>query len=84
MNCVASGTPQEDEDEASRCRAPTVSILDVRLAKTFTINGVRLEGMVDVLNALINGTVVNLSSVTCATFPARDRDSRSARAALRS
>jgi hypothetical protein len=49
-------------------RAPTVSILDVRAAKKFTIAGVRLEGMVDVFNALNAGTVVNFRTTTGATF----------------
>ena len=49
-------------------RAPTVSILDIRAAKKFSIRGVRLEGMVDVFNALNSGTVVNFSTVTGASF----------------
>jgi hypothetical protein len=49
-------------------RAPTVSIVDVRAAKKFIIKGVKLEGMVDIFNALNAGTVVNFRTTTGATF----------------
>ena len=50
-------------------RAPTVSILDFRLDKSFSFGRYgRLSGMVDIFNALNNGTVVNFATTTGANY----------------
>jgi hypothetical protein len=50
-------------------RAPTVSILDFRFDKSFTFGRYgRLTGMVDVFNALNNGTVINFVTQTGANL----------------
>ena len=50
-------------------RAPTVSILDFRFDKSFAFGRFgRLSGMVDIFNALNNGTVVNFATTTGANY----------------
>jgi hypothetical protein len=50
-------------------RAPTVSILDFRADKSFSFGRFgKVTGMVDVFNALNQGTVINFSTVTGATY----------------
>jgi len=56
-------------EEVTANRAPTVSILDFRLDKSFAFGRYgRLTGMVDVFNALNNGTVVNFATTTGTNF----------------
>jgi hypothetical protein len=50
-------------------RAPTVSIVDFRLDKGFTVGRFgRVTGMIDVFNAMNTGTVTNFRTTTGATF----------------
>jgi hypothetical protein len=50
-------------------RAPTVSILDFRVDKSFNFGRFgRVSGMVDIFNALNNGTVVNFATTTGANY----------------
>jgi hypothetical protein len=63
-----AGTESVRVEPVDANRAPTVSILDLRLAKKFNIRAVRLEGMVDVFNALNSGTVVNFRTTSGNTF----------------
>jgi hypothetical protein len=50
-------------------RAPTVSILDFRADKSFTMGRFgKVTGMVDIFNALNSGTVINFSTVTGASL----------------
>jgi hypothetical protein len=49
-------------------RAPTVSILDFRVDKSFTFGRYgRLTGMVDIFNAVNSGTVINFATTTTTT-----------------
>jgi hypothetical protein len=62
------GTQSFRVEPVTSNRAPTVSILDVRADKSFSMGRFgKLTGMVDVFNALNSGTVINFSSVTNAT-----------------
>jgi hypothetical protein len=63
-----AGTESIRVEPVDANRAPTVSIVDLRLAKKFSIRAARFEGMVDVFNALNRGTVVNFRTTTGATF----------------
>lgn len=56
-------------EEVTANRAPTVSILDFRADKSFTFGRYgRLTAMVDVFNALNNGTIVNFATTTGTNF----------------
>ena len=63
-----AGTESVRVEPVDSNRAPTVSILDLRLAKKFNIRAARFEAMVDVFNAMNSGTVVNFRTTTGATF----------------
>jgi len=63
-----AGTENVRVEPVDANRAPTVSIVDIRLAKKFVIGPTRFEAMVDVFNALNSGTVVNFRTTTGATF----------------
>lgn len=54
-----AGTENVRVEPVDANRAPTVSIVDVRLAKKFTFGPVRFDAMMDVFNALNRGTVTN-------------------------
>ena len=78
------GTQNVRVEEVTANRAPTVSILDFRVDKSFTFGKFgKVTGMVDVFNVLNTGTVTNFSTVTGATYHARHRHSRPARRPLR-
>ena len=64
----SAGTENVRVEPVDANRAPTVSIVDIRAAKKFTIRGVKLEGMVDIFNALNSGTVLNFRTTTGSTF----------------
>jgi hypothetical protein len=56
-------------EEVTANRAPTVSILDFRIDKSFTFGKFgRLTGMMDIFNALNNGTVTNFATTTGANY----------------
>jgi hypothetical protein len=62
------GTQSVRVEPVTSNRAPTVSILDFRADKSFSFGKFgRVTGMVDVFNALNQGTVINFSTVTSAT-----------------
>jgi hypothetical protein len=62
------GTQSVRVEEVTANRAPSVSILDFRADKSFSFGRFgKVTGMVDVFNALNNGTVINFSTVTSAT-----------------
>ena len=63
------GTQSVRVEPVTANRAPTVSILDFRADKSFSFGRFgKVTGMVDVFNALNDGTVINFSTVTGATF----------------
>jgi len=63
------GTQNIRMEEVTANRAPTVSILDFRADKSFTFGRYgRLTAMVDVFNALNNGTVINFVTQTGANY----------------
>jgi hypothetical protein len=62
------GTQPVRVEPVTSNRAPTVSILDFRADKSFGLGQFgRVTGMVDVFNALNQGTVINFSTVTSST-----------------
>ena len=67
-NATISGDPATGtivNDDA----APTVSIMDLRLDKSFTFGKFgRLTGMMDIFNAFNNGTVTNFATTTGANY----------------
>ena len=63
------GTQTIRVEEVTANRSPSVSILDLRADKSFTFGRYgRLTGMVDVFNALNNGTVINFATQTGANY----------------
>jgi len=63
------GTQNIRVEEVTSNRSPAVSILDFRLDKSFSFGKFgRLNGMIDIFNALNSGTVTNFSTVTGATY----------------
>ena len=63
------GTQNVRVEEVTANRAPAVSILDFRLDKAFSFGKYgKLNGMIDIFNALNSGTVTNFSTVTGATY----------------
>ena len=63
------GTQSIRVEPVTANRAPTVSILDFRVDKSFTFGRFgKVTGMVDIFNALNAGTVINFSTVTGPTL----------------
>jgi hypothetical protein len=63
------GTQNVRVEEVTANRAPSVSILDFRVDKSFKFGRFgKVTGMVDIFNILNSGTVTNFSTVTGTTF----------------